>query len=744
MSADQIYSAKYSGVDVYEFIHPTGSIMKRKEDDWVNATHILKAAKFAKAKRTRILEKEVIKDTHEKVQGGFGKYQGTWVPLDIARSLAAKFEVLEELKPLFNFTRTPGSESPPQAPKHHHASRADSAKRRNTRTASSAQTKSSEPSSSSATPTVPRRRGRPPSNKNKKPVANLERSQSDMVFPRPAIPVSSINSTRLPSIQSPLQRTISLDPVIIRESGGSPQQFKELDIEDGLSSDIEPTGVSKIEIAQSSSPSLPTSPSGLSEDNTFDQRALNASTTNGEIGSVTSPLSAMIPRFPSQSFSQPSDISSKVNDYLSKLVDFFVSTELQSEDATPTELLYPPQNSAPYIDAWIDHEHHTAFHWACSMGNLAIVDALYNAGASTRSVNVRGENPLVRCSIFHNSFTRRSYSRIFQLLHETVFDVDSKLQTVIHHIVERKSSTPSAVCYLEVLLSKLKDFSPRYRIENLINAQDQNGDTAVHIAAQNGDKLFFQTLVQHGGLSTIKNSRGLTATEILNQSLPSTQVSIASNGKFKQIAAPSSPSDFFMYPSKTATRLSRAIPEVVNVMKEMADCYNRLHQSRETDVTNLEKTLKNMKKTVSTVRFKTIEALEADKELDPVQMMDLRFNEVQLLRRTLADCQSNMISRLERGQSRQLASLVADQEACVAKRSRRESGDDKIEQFKLALKLTQLQLKRKQNLFRILRVISDNSKIHKYRKMISQGTEMEVDEVDSCLDVILQSLCKSV
>lgn len=744
MSADQIYSAKYSGVDVYEFIHPTGSIMKRKEDDWVNATHILKAAKFAKAKRTRILEKEVIKDTHEKVQGGFGKYQGTWVPLDIARSLAAKFEVLGELKPLFDFTRTPGSESPPQAPKHHHASRADSAKRRNTRTASSAQAKSSEPSSSSATPTVPRRRGRPPSNKNKKPVANLERSQSDMVFPRPAIPVSSINSTRLPSIQSPLQRTISLDPVIIRESGGSPQQFKELDIEDGLSSDIEPAGVSKIEIAQSSSPSLPTSPSGLSEDNTFDQRALNVSTTNGEIGSATSPLSAMIPRFPSQSFSQASDISAKVNDYLSKLVDFFVSTELQAEDTTPTELLYPPENSAPYIDAWIDHEHHTAFHWACAMGNLAIVEALYNAGASTRAVNVRGENPLIRCSIFHNSFTRRSYSRIFQLLHETVFDVDSKLQTVIHHIVERKSSTPSALCYLEVLLSKLKDFSPRYRIENLINAQDQNGDTAVHLAAQNGDKVFFQTLVQHGGLSTIKNSRGLTATEILNQSLPSTHIPLASNGKFKQNVAPSSPSDFFMYPSKSATRLSRAIPEVVNVMKEMADGYNRLHQARETDVTNLEKTLKNMKKTVSNVRFKTIEALEADKELDPVQMMDVRFNEVQLLRHTLADCQNNMINRLERGQSRQLSSLVEDQEARVAKRSRREPGDDKIEQFKLALKLTQLQLQRKQKLFHILRVISDNSKIHKYRKMISQGTEMEVDEVDSCLDVILQSLRKSL
>lgn len=123
--SNQIYSAKYSGVDVYEFIHSTGSIMKRKKDDWVNATHILKAANFAKAKRTRILEKEVLKETHEKVQGGFGKYQGTWVPLNIAKQLAEKFSVYDQLKPLFDFTQTDGSASPPPAPKHHHASKVD-------------------------------------------------------------------------------------------------------------------------------------------------------------------------------------------------------------------------------------------------------------------------------------------------------------------------------------------------------------------------------------------------------------------------------------------------------------------------------------------------------------------------------------------------------------------------------------------------------------------------------------------
>ena len=120
--SDQIYSAKYSGVDVYELVHPTGSIMKRKKDNWVNATHILKAANFAKAKRTRILERDVIAHQHEKVQGGFGKYQGTWIPLHLAFQLASKYDVVEELRPLFEFVQLPGAEAPPPAPKHHHAS----------------------------------------------------------------------------------------------------------------------------------------------------------------------------------------------------------------------------------------------------------------------------------------------------------------------------------------------------------------------------------------------------------------------------------------------------------------------------------------------------------------------------------------------------------------------------------------------------------------------------------------------
>lgn len=61
---------------MFEFQLHGDCVMRRRSDDWINATHILKAAGFDKSARTRILERQVQKGVHEKVQGGYGKYQG--------------------------------------------------------------------------------------------------------------------------------------------------------------------------------------------------------------------------------------------------------------------------------------------------------------------------------------------------------------------------------------------------------------------------------------------------------------------------------------------------------------------------------------------------------------------------------------------------------------------------------------------------------------------------------------------
>ncbi|KAI8907723.1 transcription regulator HTH, apses-type DNA-binding domain-containing protein, partial [Powellomyces hirtus] len=73
-------TASWNGIPVYQLHHfrAKTTIMRRQSDNWINATHILKTGQIARATRLRILEKEVHTGVHEKVQGGYGKYQGTW------------------------------------------------------------------------------------------------------------------------------------------------------------------------------------------------------------------------------------------------------------------------------------------------------------------------------------------------------------------------------------------------------------------------------------------------------------------------------------------------------------------------------------------------------------------------------------------------------------------------------------------------------------------------------------------
>ncbi|KAI8847622.1 transcription regulator HTH, apses-type DNA-binding domain-containing protein, partial [Chytridium lagenaria] len=91
----------YSTVCVLELTFPNGlSIMRRKMDGWINATHLLKVAGFMdKAKRTKVLEREVHCCVHEKIQGGMGGIRGHGeVPIDAAKELATKFSIHDKIQ----------------------------------------------------------------------------------------------------------------------------------------------------------------------------------------------------------------------------------------------------------------------------------------------------------------------------------------------------------------------------------------------------------------------------------------------------------------------------------------------------------------------------------------------------------------------------------------------------------------------------------------------------------------------
>jgi hypothetical protein len=115
--ASNIRSAVYSNIHVYELIVRGIGVMIRKSDGFVNATQILRAAGLPKPARTKVLEREVTRGVHEKVQGGYAGSQGTWIPLDSAISLAEQYHIYEECASLFTYDMLSGAAeaaSPPQ------------------------------------------------------------------------------------------------------------------------------------------------------------------------------------------------------------------------------------------------------------------------------------------------------------------------------------------------------------------------------------------------------------------------------------------------------------------------------------------------------------------------------------------------------------------------------------------------------------------------------------------------------
>lgn len=88
--------ATYAETDVYEcYIRgfEPNIVMRRVKDDWVNITQVLKLAKFPKTQRSKILEREVVFMEHEKVQGGYGRFQGTWISLENTKTLVEKYDI---------------------------------------------------------------------------------------------------------------------------------------------------------------------------------------------------------------------------------------------------------------------------------------------------------------------------------------------------------------------------------------------------------------------------------------------------------------------------------------------------------------------------------------------------------------------------------------------------------------------------------------------------------------------------
>ncbi|KAL3960627.1 hypothetical protein ACCO45_005744 [Purpureocillium lilacinum] len=528
--APQIYSASYSGVDVYEMEVNNVAVMRRRHDSWLNATQILKVAGVDKGKRTKILEKEIQTGEHEKVQGGYGKYQGTWIKFERGVEVCRQYGVEEMLRPLLTYDM--GQDGGV-------AGRGDF----NTPTkeqAMAAQRKRLYNSSVDGRPNgLSGTFFKNISSTASHAVAAISKARFDSPGPRSRNgPTRAPSFSRQPSMQNGddfpgnSQQSYASDYGQGVDSAYSTQQQQN---DNSAAPENEPPRKRQrvtmtpadmfggggygqnMEVYATTFPGSPTEPN---ESFMYTQSAVHDRTPAEEGNGSLPPL--------------PYEMSPDIETKRSMLMGLFMDSSASDTSKHDNLQTFTPHE----LDMPIDPQSHTALHWAATLARMPLLRALIAAGASPYRVNASGETALMRACLVTNSMDHGSFPDLLEVLGSTIEARDHKGRTVLHHIAVTsavKGRNAASRYYLESLLewvvrqgsvpssqnpqpngnlpSSSQSAAPKMGIARfmteIVNAQDSSGDTALNIAARIGNRSIISQLLEVGADPNIANRVGL-------------------------------------------------------------------------------------------------------------------------------------------------------------------------------------------------------------------------------------------
>uniref|UniRef100_A0A8H7N3F9 HTH APSES-type domain-containing protein n=1 Tax=Bionectria ochroleuca TaxID=29856 RepID=A0A8H7N3F9_BIOOC len=629
-----VYSATYSGIPVYEFQFGTDlkeHVMRRRHDDWVNATHILKAAGFDKPARTRILERDVQKDVHEKIQGG------NVDPFTSCYITSRKTQRYRSIKTHFRI-----------------------------------HTWQREPASGSQTCQQTKKRpGR------------------DLLLPNPAA-----------AAPPP-------PPVADEYSNGGDTLMGEDDIPDNLT------------IA---------SASYMAEDDRFDLSQITST------GHRKRKREEQLQELTEQQHSIYGD----------ELLDYF----LLSRNEQPTVKPEPPPNFQP--DWIIDSENHTALHWASAMGDVDVIKQLRRFNANVAAKNIRGETPLMRSVNFTNCFEKRTFPAVMKELFETADVRDSQGCTVIHHAAIMKNGrvySPSCSrYYLDIILNKLQESLEHSAFQQLLDAQDNEGNTALHLAARLNARKCIRSLLGRHASTDVVNNEGVRVEDLimeLNASKRERGPQRSSSPFAPESQRHNSFRDAFLekngakpsvkFSSTAATTVhSRITPLIIEKFQDLAKSYDDEWHQKEVAETEAQRILSNTQAELEAARRQIAEMEEQIESEEAAAKMMSEANRAK-----------HQVTELITYQNRQHIQKAVEEE--LSKTNGDSMQEESYEErLSLAQQLAQLLADQRQaetEYVDALAMVGTGDKIEKYRKLLKTCLEPKDGEsldmnLDSVVDMV--------
>lgn len=515
--------------------------MRRRSDGWLNATQILKVAGVDKGKRTKVLEKEILTGEHEKVQGGYGKYQGTWISYKRGREFCRQYGVEEMLKPLLDYDvtadgsggqgqDTPTKEQAMAANRKRFYNHLDASSNRGPSTNGTFFSNIS-PSTSVALAAMNKaarlNSPAPRSGSMQRPPARHPSQQDGY----PGGSQQSMASQNSFETESRFDSGYNTQPNGFHEP---PRKRKRMDSQEGM-------GPPMLPLDHSMRSATPTEPNeSFLYETTLSQEFANASSDT-----------AMPPL--------PPPTTDEQTEKLNLILDLFAEAGRTDYSTHPAIL----QLSGEEFNMPLDHSSNSALHWAATLAKVPLLKLLLRKGANIWRGNAAGQSPLISAVIVNNCWEHSCFPELLELLSPLIEVRDIQGRTVLHHIAVSsgiKGRAPSSKYYLEALLEFLvrvgtqpssltnaSAVSTAAAVANLasqemngddssqesgdgptlngskgavslvrflshiVNAKDKAGNTALNLVARIGNRSIIQQLLEIHADPGLANNKGVSA-----------------------------------------------------------------------------------------------------------------------------------------------------------------------------------------------------------------------------------------
>ncbi|CAN3359448.1 hypothetical protein DICA2_D04192 [Diutina catenulata] len=511
----RVFRATYSNTEVYECTMNESPIMRRIKDDWVNATQILKCCNFPKAKRTKILEKGVQQGRHEKVQGGFGRFQGTWIPLGDAQRLATTYGITADQAPVLYLDTADPNLDIPAKQKSTPAKEATPIKRRYTKRAKKPEeTPTKKPRNDGPArsgPMMGQLGHYPPGQPQFSPNHYQGSPPSQGMFVQSQQPMAAPPPYYQPQQPHPQQQMPPKGPPMMNMTVSLSQQQEYLQRarmqHQGMAHGQHPPPPQQVDFYP------PPRQQAMVGYDRMSSQSTNGTWSQEEVikesdTSMSSAEDGKRPVFPAPEIDE--------SPYAAQLLKFFAEDNAE----IPYFIHNPPYNFN--INEPIDDEGHTPLHWAASIGNYQMIYLLVQKGANILAVNTFGLNPLSKLISFNNCYELKNFEEVLHLLDKCLSNTDINGRTPLHYLCQFgkvPSKLPSLKYYMAICLNKLQQLSQMNEqvdlLSNVINHQDVNGDTCLHLAAKSRAGELCQMILNVGGRDDLENSGKETAGEII-------------------------------------------------------------------------------------------------------------------------------------------------------------------------------------------------------------------------------------